>query len=77
MMNTLTPQEFVQRWENTPLRERQSYQIHFGEVCDLLGYARPSASGTDGEGKIFCFDYGLKKDTGKQGFTSFCNTGKS
>jgi type II restriction/modification system DNA methylase subunit YeeA len=64
----ITPQQFAQRWMNTPLRERQSYQIHFNEVCDLVGHERPSGSGTDSQGRAFGFEYGVKKDSGGQGF---------
>ena len=67
-MSDLSPQQFAGRWQNTPLRERQSYQIHFTEVCDLVGHERPSGSGMDTQGNAFGFEYGVKKDAGGQGF---------
>jgi hypothetical protein len=67
-VSALTPQQFVGHWQNTPLRERQSYQIHFADVCDLVGHERPSGSGMDAQGRAFGFEYGVKKDAGGQGF---------
>ncbi len=67
-MPPMTPQQFVQNWQNTALKERQSYQIHFMELCDLVEHERPTGSGIDTAGKTFAFEYGLKKDSGGQGF---------
>ncbi len=67
-MQPLSPSQFVQHWQNTTLGERQSYQLHFTELCDLVGHDRPTGSGIDAAGKTFAFEYGLKKDSGGQGF---------
>jgi len=67
-MQPLSPPQFVQHWQNTTLGERQSYQLHFTELCDLVGHDRPTGSGIDAAGKTFAFEYGLKKDSGGQGF---------
>jgi very-short-patch-repair endonuclease len=67
-MNTLTPQQFVENWRGTTLRERQTYQIHFMDVCRMVGHEAPNPSGVDVRGNALAFDYGVKKDTGSQGF---------
>ncbi|MBZ0287688.1 MAG: N-6 DNA methylase, partial [Anaerolineae bacterium] len=38
------------------------------EVCDLVGHEHPSGSGIDSQGLAFGFEYGVKKDSGGQGF---------
>ena len=67
-MLTLTPQEFAARWANTTLGERQSYQLHFLDLCALVGHPPPDASGLDPQGLRYAFEYGVKKDAGGQGF---------
>jgi len=49
-------EEFVEQWRSTLLGERQSYQIHFNNLCDLVGYERPSASGKDKHSNKFVFE---------------------
>ncbi|MBZ0290235.1 MAG: class I SAM-dependent DNA methyltransferase, partial [Anaerolineae bacterium] len=67
-MSANTPQQFAARWQNTTLGERQSYQIHFMEVCDLVGHERPTGEGVDSHGRRFGFESSIKKDAGGQGF---------
>lgn len=67
-MASLTSQQFVERWRNTELGERQSYQAHFMDLCALVGYETPSGSGTDANGNEFVFEKGLKKQEGGHGF---------
>ena len=67
-MATLTPQEFHRLWQNTTLNERQSYQLHFLDVCKLVGYEAPGGSGKDSHGHRYAFEYGVQKDLGGQGF---------
>ncbi|MCU0514507.1 MAG: class I SAM-dependent DNA methyltransferase, partial [Anaerolineae bacterium] len=64
----MTPEEFYERWRNTTLNERQSYQAHFMDVCRLVGYDLPGGTGTDARGQTFTFEYSLKKDSGGQGY---------
>ena len=64
----LTPAEFVERWRNTVLGERQSYQAHFIDVCRLVGYETPTGSGTDQRGNEYVFEKSLKKLEGGQGY---------
>ena len=67
-MQPMTPEHFVQKWSSTNLGERQSYQLHFIDVCQLVGHAPPDQSGMDSGGKQFAFEYGAKKLGGGQGF---------
>ena len=67
-MQPMTPEAFVQKWNDTTLGERQSYQMHFLDVCALVGHEAPNGTGLDSRGRIFAFEYGAKKTTGGQGF---------
>ncbi len=67
-MSSYTPQQFVADWRDTPLSERNSYQIHFNAVCRLVGHEAPGGSGTDEKGLQFLFERAVKKATGAQGF---------
>jgi hypothetical protein len=64
----LTPQQFVSKWAGTPLKERQGYQLHFIDVCRMLGCQPPDASGLDAGGNPYAFEYGVQKNLGGQGF---------
>jgi len=71
-MADLSPQEFVEKWRNTQLNERQSYQMHFADVCRMVGYETPSGSGTDAKGKEYLFEKPIpKNEAGKRGFADF------
>lgn len=58
-MTSLTPQQFVQKWEDSALKERSSYQEHFMDVCHLVGHPTPAA--LDPIGETFTFEAGVKK----------------
>ncbi len=60
----MTPQEFVEKWSNSDLGERQTYQLHFSDLCRLVGHSPPDASGEDGAGKLFQFEKYVRKETG-------------
>jgi methylase of polypeptide subunit release factors len=64
----MTPDEFVTRWRDTTLNERQSYQMHFADLCRLLGHDTPTGTGQDEHGLRFEFEAGVKKDGGSHGF---------
>lgn len=57
-MSSMTPQEFVDKWANSALGERQIYQRHFLDLCKLVGH----------DDKDIIFEYSLKKDSGGRGF---------
>jgi type II restriction/modification system DNA methylase subunit YeeA len=62
----MTPQEFITKWQDNPLRERQASHTHFIDMCDLLNVPAPYAVGTDPE--TYCFDKGATKTTGSEGW---------
>jgi hypothetical protein len=64
----MTPEEFVAKWSTTTLNERQTYQLHFIDICHLIGHEPPGASGVDARGDTFGFEYGAKKNSGAQGY---------
>ena len=64
----MTPQEFVEKWANTTLGERQTYQLHFSDVCQLVGHAPPDGSGKDRNGKLFVFEKYVKEKRGEGGY---------
>jgi type II restriction/modification system DNA methylase subunit YeeA len=40
----MTPHEFKAKWSTPSGNERQTYQEHFADLCDLLGVDKPSAA---------------------------------
>lgn len=62
----MNPMEFVAKWDRVKLRERQSSQEHFIDLCRLLGLPTPAEA--DPEGNFLTFDQGLKKESGEDGF---------
>ena len=64
----MTPEQFVNKWQATGLGERQSYQLHFADVCALVGHDAPSGAGLTASGETFVFEQSLKKGRGGHGF---------
>ena len=64
----MNPQQFITKWRDTPLNEKQSYQLHFRDLCNLLGHPEPDSSGIAENGQPFQFEPSLKKTSGGQGF---------
>lgn len=69
----MTPEAFKDKWRNTPLTERQSYQSHFNDLCRLLEVPAPYE--IDAEGIHYCFEKGGEKTTGKQGWADVWKRG--
>ena len=59
----MTPQEFVNKWANSPLGEKQIAQAHFLDVCRLVGVEMP-ADGKTEAGEEFVFEPSLKLRSG-------------
>jgi type II restriction/modification system DNA methylase subunit YeeA len=38
----MTPADFIAKWRNSPLNERAAYQLHFCDLCALVGHDLPS-----------------------------------
>ena len=53
---TLTPQDFVSKWQHVELKERSASQSHFNDLCALLGHPTPVAD--DPAGERFTFEAG-------------------
>lgn len=60
----MTPQQFIQKWKNNPLKERASYQLHFIDLCALVGVLHPSPSSHD----TYCFERGATRTGAGQGW---------
>jgi type II restriction/modification system DNA methylase subunit YeeA len=62
----LTPQTFIAKWQAANLSERSACQQHFLDLCELLGQPKPAAA--DPEGAWYCFERGVSKSDGGQGW---------
>ena len=40
----LTPQDFVSKWKRSTGREKQTYQQHFLDLCELVGHHTPAST---------------------------------
>jgi hypothetical protein len=59
----MTPEDFVQQWERTELKESASYTSHFEAVCRLLEHPLPYEK--DPLGEFFTYQYGVKTADGQ------------
>jgi len=67
MTNTpMTPQEFVDKWRRSQLKESAGSQSHFNDLCRMLGHPTPAKA--DPEGSTFTFEKGAGKRTGGEGW---------
>ena len=69
----MTPQAFIAKWLNSPIKERAAAQAHFLDLCNLLG--EPSPADVDPEGRDFGFEVGATKTTGGNGFADVFHRG--
>ena len=69
----LAPQEFVEKWRRSKLKERASSQEHFIDLCRLIGHRTPAEA--DPEGKTFTFEKGADKSPGGQGWADVWKKG--
>lgn len=65
-MPELTPQQFVEKWARTELKESASAQSHFNDLCRLVGHKTPAE--LDPAGSFFTFEAGVQKIGGGQGY---------
>jgi type II restriction/modification system DNA methylase subunit YeeA len=63
--STLTPHEFVARWQHSTLKEQAAAQSHFNDICALIGHPTPAED--DPSGERFTFEAGASKASGGQG----------
>ena len=73
MQPTITPQEFVNKWRQSSVKERSGYQEHFIDVCRLIGHATPVEE--DPAGTHFTYEAGAAKQGGGQGWADVWHKG--
>ena len=69
----MTPQQFVEKWSDSRLRERQGAQEHFIDLCRILGEKTPAE--TDSAGTWYAFDKGATKTGGGDGWADVWKRG--
>jgi len=63
---SMTPHEFITKWQNCKLKERAAAQEHFIDLCRLLGEKTPAE--LDPDGANYAFEAGATKTGGGHGF---------
>jgi len=69
----MIPSEFVRKWSDSRLRERQGSQEHFIDLCRMLGEPTPAAD--DPLGERYCFERGAEKVGGGDGWADVWRRG--
>ena len=69
----ITPQEFVSKWKRVTAREKQTYQEHFLDLCQLVSHQTPNDY--DPTGTRFAFEMGATKTSGGQGWADVAKIG--
>lgn len=69
----MTMQEFIVKWRQAELKERSAAQEHFLDLCGVLGHPTPAAA--DPTGDHFCFERGVSKHGGGEGFADVWKRG--
>ena len=67
--NTMTPAQFINRWQSNKLTERAGAQPHFDDLCELLGVEKPR------DPRNYCFERGAKKSGGGDGWADVWKRG--
>ncbi|MCX7195817.1 MAG: class I SAM-dependent DNA methyltransferase [Proteobacteria bacterium] len=60
----MTPKQFIENWKDNPLKERASYQLHFIDLCALVGVPTPSPATAE----TYCFERGATRTGAGQGW---------
>ncbi len=69
----MTPSDFIRKWSDSELRERQGSQEHFLDLCRLLG--EPTPAEDDPKGERYCFERGAEKAGGGDGWADVWRKG--
>lgn len=67
----MTPQQFIEKWRENPLKERASYQLHFIDLCALVGVPTPSPASAE----TYCFERGATRTGAGQGWADVWKQG--
>ena len=62
----MTPDQFIEKWRASTLKERSASQSHFNDLCKLLGVDNPTDA--DPKGERYCFERGASKTAGGEGW---------
>lgn len=73
MSTSLTPQEFVSKWQYASAKERSAAQEHFIDLCRLIDHPTPMEA--DPAGETFTFEAGAAKHGGGQGWADVWKKG--
>ncbi|MFN3583384.1 class I SAM-dependent DNA methyltransferase [Phenylobacterium sp.] len=65
--------DFIAKWRDSELRERQGSQEHFLDLCRLLGVPTPAED--DPRGERYCFERGAEKVGGGDGWADVWRRG--
>jgi type II restriction/modification system DNA methylase subunit YeeA len=69
----MTPADFIKKWSDSELRERQASQSHFNDLCALLNVPTPTED--DPLGERYCFERGAEKVGGGDGWADVWRKG--
>ena len=69
----MTATQFIAKWKHVDLKERSAAQEHFLDLCHLVGHPTPAEA--DPTGDTFCFEKGIAKHGGGDGFADVWKKG--
>jgi len=69
----MTARDFIAKWQYVELKERSAAQEHFIDLCRLVGHPTPVE--LDPTGDCFCFERGVSKHGGGEGFSDVWKRG--
>jgi type II restriction/modification system DNA methylase subunit YeeA len=69
----MTARDFIVKWKQVELKERSAAQEHFIDLCRLVGHPTPAE--LDPTGETFCFERGVSKHGGGDGFADVWKRG--
>jgi type II restriction/modification system DNA methylase subunit YeeA len=69
----MTARDFIAKWQQVELKERSAAQEHFIDLCRLVGHPTPVE--LDPTGDCFCFERGVSKHGGGEGFSDVWKRG--
>ena len=62
----MTVADFIAKWRKVELKERSAAQEHFIDLCNVFEHPTPAAG--DPTGTTYCFEKGISKQDGGDGF---------
>lgn len=69
----MIPREFIDKWARSELKERSASQEHFIDLCRLL--KEPTPAEADPKGEHYCFERGVRKEGGGDGWADVWKRG--